>query len=644
MPFDLPLLIGFWDIMGAAAAMAGIGGVIFFHEMGHFMVARWNGVRTEAFSLGFPPNGLRIRRLKDGLWFWIIGREAPLFKLPWFASTTDTTEYRIGLLPIGGYVKMAGEGIGEGSGAQDELRSKSVAARGAIFSAGVVMNVIFAVIAFTIAFGVGVRLTAPIVGRVAPGSSAAKAGLLPGDKIIAIDGESISSFDHIAAAAAFADATTGMRIELERDGAPMVIENVIPSYSSSTGRQMLGVDVSGTTRLNQVTSPALEAGVAKGDRVVSINGIAVQYQHDLLNRFGELARKQTQQYVFVMERPKGEGVEQYTATLDLSQVRENGWAIGASVQRGWRVPKLPADSPLLSHGLQPGDLILAVDETELGHYTTLPELSDGASNPKLWAEWLTEYDGGSATLVVSRGGSTTEIEMPLAPADWGPLVIRWALRVLPQRASPAEFAGVVDGDEVLAVAGTPVSQYEEMVALINEHRGTPVALKLRGADGTERTVTMTTWVQSPAALGLYSFDIAKVLVQAGPIDGLVMGWDASLKFGKQVINTISGIAQRKVSADKNLGGPLTILKTTALVSELGFGMTLYFLAILSVNLAILNVLPIPVLDGGHLFFLGVEAVRRRPVSDNIQIAAQYVGLLLLLALMVYVTINDIGRF
>ena len=70
---------------------------------------------------------------------------------------------------------------------------------------------------------------------------------------------------------------------------------------------------------------------------------------------------------------------------------------------------------------------------------------------------------------------------------------------------------------------------------------------------------------------------------------------------------------------------------------------LRFLAILSVNLAILNVLPIPVLDGGHLFFLAIEAVRRRPVSDNVQIAAQYVGLLLLLALMVFVTVKDIGR-
>jgi regulator of sigma E protease len=129
--------MGFWDFWYFCAAILAIGSVIFFHELGHFMVARWNGVRTEAFSLGFPPNGLRIRRLKDGLWFWVIGREAPLFKLPWLASTTDATEYRIGLLPIGGYVKMAGQDIGEGSGASDELRSKSVAARGAIFSAGV---------------------------------------------------------------------------------------------------------------------------------------------------------------------------------------------------------------------------------------------------------------------------------------------------------------------------------------------------------------------------------------------------------------------------------------------------------------------------------------------------------------------------
>ena len=132
----LPLLF-FDTAWRLLATLMGIGGVIFFHELGHFLVARWCGVRTEAFSLAFPPNLLFGQREAGGFRLRWIGGTGPGILLPFWKSERDPTEYRLGLIPLGGYVKMAGEGIGEGTGEPDELRSKSVGKRGAIFSAGV---------------------------------------------------------------------------------------------------------------------------------------------------------------------------------------------------------------------------------------------------------------------------------------------------------------------------------------------------------------------------------------------------------------------------------------------------------------------------------------------------------------------------
>jgi regulator of sigma E protease len=95
---------------------------------------------------------------------------------------------------------------------------------------------------------------------------------------------------------------------------------------------------------------------------------------------------------------------------------------------------------------------------------------------------------------------------------------------------------------------------------------------------------------------------------------------------------------------KMLGGPLFIAHQSGKVAERGFLYLLQFMALLSVNLAVLNILPIPVLDGGHLVFLGIEAVKRSPLSMKARLMAQQVGMVVLLALIVFVTYNDILRF
>ena len=150
-----------------------LGVLIFFHELGHFLMAKKAGIRVEKFSLGFPPT---ILKKKYG-----------------------DTEYCIGLIPLGGYVKMAGETPGEEiTGAPDEFMSKSVGARALVVAAGPFMNVL---IAFLVLWGVFwvrgeevVDTDHAVIGIVSPDSPASKAGLEPGDIVTSINGEAVTTF------------------------------------------------------------------------------------------------------------------------------------------------------------------------------------------------------------------------------------------------------------------------------------------------------------------------------------------------------------------------------------------------------------------------------------------------------------------
>ena len=149
----------------------GIGGLIFVHELGHFLVGRLCGVRAEIFSIGFGP----------AIWKWQPGE----------------TEYRLAPIPLGGYVKFLGESPDEGVTTPDSFQAATFPRKAAIMLAGVTMNVIAAFALFVWTFSIGVELPAPVVGAVVPGSPAWVYGLQPGDEVVTIDGRAILDFSDI---------------------------------------------------------------------------------------------------------------------------------------------------------------------------------------------------------------------------------------------------------------------------------------------------------------------------------------------------------------------------------------------------------------------------------------------------------------
>jgi regulator of sigma E protease len=238
-----------------------LGVLVFFHESGHFLTAKWVGVRVKTFSLGFPPK--------------LLGRK-------W-----GETEYVIGLLPLGGYVKMAGDNPAESSGDPAEFLSRSKWERLAILFAGPFANLILAIAILTALFMVGLERPAgladpPVIRYVVQDSPAEKAGLAPGDQILEIDGARTETwsevFDHVLVSGnetlTVAVLRNGERFETElevaareEDGAG--IAGFVPALQPEVGRLTPG-------------SPAEQAGIQAGDVITEVGGNPILHVDQLI--------------------------------------------------------------------------------------------------------------------------------------------------------------------------------------------------------------------------------------------------------------------------------------------------------------------------------------------------------------------------
>ena len=215
--------------------------------------------------------------------------------------------------------------------------------------------------------------------------------------------------------------------------------------------------------------------------------------------------------------------------------------------------------------------------------------------------------------------------------------------------SPAERAGISKGDRIAAVNGQPVTEWEELSRAIKESQGRPLSLQIR-RDSQETQVTVEPMKREGRTIfgekkeewmiGIGS----QVSIEKGK-PGLAI-WKAiqqTYDYAKLTLVALYKMLVGEVSP-RNLGGPILIAQMAGQQAQEGVGNFLGFLAVLSINLGVLNLLPIPVLDGGHLLFFLVEAVIGKPVAVRHREVAQQVGIFLLMLLMIYAFYNDIARF
>ncbi len=213
---------------------------------------------------------------------------------------------------------------------------------------------------------------------------------------------------------------------------------------------------------------------------------------------------------------------------------------------------------------------------------------------------------------------------------------------------PAEQAGIQSGDIILEVEGVAVSQFAEMAELIHNRPGDSllIAWSREGQRTSRWIVAMDTVVLNETGervrQGLIGIGEGYQLAPVGFFESAILGVERTWLFADGIFRFLYGLISGSVSA-KMIGGPVFIAKVAGDAARQGFGNLLWLIAFLSVNLAIVNVLPIPVLDGGHLLFLGVEKIRGKSLSLKHRAIAQQVGLFFILIFISYVTFNDFIR-
>jgi regulator of sigma E protease len=215
--------------------------------------------------------------------------------------------------------------------------------------------------------------------------------------------------------------------------------------------------------------------------------------------------------------------------------------------------------------------------------------------------------------------------------------------------SPADRAGIQKGDRITAVNNQPVTEWEELSRAIKESQGGPLKLLIR-RDSQEVNLTVEPMKREGRTIFGEKKDEwmigigSHVSIEKGnPGLAIVRAVQQTYEYSKLTLVALYKMISGEVSP-RNLGGPILIAQMAGQQAQEGLGSFLGFMAILSINLGVLNLLPIPVLDGGHLLFFLVEAVIGRPVAVRHREVAQQVGIFLLMLLMVYAFYNDIARF
>ena len=217
--------------------------------------------------------------------------------------------------------------------------------------------------------------------------------------------------------------------------------------------------------------------------------------------------------------------------------------------------------------------------------------------------------------------------------------------------SPAMEAGLLKDDTILSINGNAVRDWNEMADIFSKNPGHPLTLKVR-RDGDVLDITVTprpTKVKDEngeeiviGRIGISKKLDARIIQSTGIIDVPFRGLQAVYEWCALTIEVVVKLFTGGVSA-KQIGGPILIVDAAAKAASVGAYTYFNFIAIISINLAILNLFPVPVLDGGHIMFLTIEALRGRPLSEKIMGAANKVGMALLLLLITFVFYNDIVR-
>lgn len=697
----LPSFQGIGHYLSSAESLAlviiGFGFLIFVHELGHFLVAKWAGVRCPQFAIGF---GTPIVAYRRGMGFRLGGTEPEYEKrarqsLQEQGIDTDDiserriyeaadklglgeTEYRLNWVPLGGYVKMVGQEDMDPTAASDDPRSfthQAIWKRACILSAGVTMNMIFGMIFLIVAFMAGVKFPTPVIGGVRPDSPAASTyaqghlgdpsykGIQVGDRIVTVNGSKVRDFQDIAIATALDRRKTSLRYGIQRPGVDHILYyDITPKPDKSRG--MLTIGIAPTFGLNVKTlvegSDAYLQGLHPGTKLAKVNGKPVttyaQFYHSVINAEGKpVSATFVPDPKATTDQRNSDKKHKITGPIQVKLT-----AMPLLVSSGDQLPNLlglvPAitvkyakkGDPAANAGIKAGDIIAQINHIPWPSGTQILDAIQNSSHHGVGIAVL--RNGKRVNIANVKPNSKDKIGIFMGHPN------ARVAQVLPD--SPAASLDLPDGSTILAINGRKVHNWADMQRVLGH---------LKSTEGEPTKVTLTyllniagqptetgTLILAPEQvkqlasaewvppLGIAFGELREKVGAGNPLSAAILGLKKTKQFMVQTYISLLRLLEGSVSV-KQLRGPVGIVQIGTTATQYGWEYLFFFLGIISINLAVLNFLPLPIVDGGHIVFLIIEKIKGSPVSAQIQVATMVVGLALIGGVMLLATYNDIAR-
>ncbi len=512
-----------------------LGVLIFIHELGHFLVARFFGVKVEVFSLGFGPKVLKYKK--------------------------GDTIYCLSLLPLGGYVKMFGDDPRKNISPEERPKGflyKKVYQKWLIAFGGPFMNLLFAALGFLILSITGIPSYPPELGDIKSESLAYKSGFRSGDQVLSVNGKTVSYYE-----------------ELDNIIKSKIGEELVFKVQSRNGEiKILKVTTSLAKNPNPLEIKKFIGAIdglsflSAGLRVGIIHGS--QAYETGLRTFDEITKVNGKEFRYWRD------VEAFVKNIEKKP-------LSITVKR----------------------------ETEIKQFTINQPFSS-----------LTRLGIEQAYLYIDRIGSGT----------------------------PAEQAGLLKGDRLVSIDGKPIQSWEQVLETIGSYSGRAFSIVYR-RQGKHETATISPKslfvegnVKKRFMLGIVSAGLTVLpeqnLRKRPILKSFIYSERETRKWLGFITTGLVRLVQGEISL-RTMGGPIAIGRAAHSSFHQGFQSFLFMMALISLNLFFINLLPIPMLDGGHLLFFTIEGFLGRPLSIKKLVVAQHTGFMLLLSFLGLVLFNDI---
>jgi regulator of sigma E protease len=573
MPSFLTHFFGSLEYVFAIVTL--LGGVIAIHEFGHFIFAKWAGIRVDTFSIGFGP------RL--------------------FAKKYGETEYCLSLVPLGGFVKIYGQDpeelISDPNPAPDRaFARKSLGRKISVLFGGPLFNYFLAIFLFTMLAMVGVEKFPALATRIVYGTPAYDSGLRSGDVIRSVDGQEVRTFDDVVDQIAKHPDKTA-KFSLLREGRPLDLdvklqkEHSFTPYGEETFAGTLdGISPAAREPVIATTLKEHPWGFKNGDKIEKLEGSSISTWEDLEKQLAlTLMSSPTNLHFQVLRDGKdtvnitSPDLHGILAKLGAKRDVQEFLMLAGIYSPELFVAEVVPDSPAQAAGLKVGDHLISVNGKKVYSFEHLRELIQNAGDR------------------LAKSAKLTGTQPVL--------------------------------DKALQLEIERAGQIQTVPSAIRSQKGKdPLG---------ETIVTYTIGIQSAGKeIPPPDMILDRTL---NPFKAL---WSGVGETTENTVMTVVGLKKVLFGevSPRTMGGPIMIGKLAGdTFASRGWRDFLHIMAIISISLGVFNLIPVPILDGGHIVFAIVESMRGRPLSHRVQQTALKVGLSLILLLMVFALYNDISR-